>query len=53
MSQVVAVCMMVKMMNRILMILTVYVTVKCVSIGEIKYYRDTEGLGTPPDTEHK
>jgi hypothetical protein len=38
MFQLVAVCMMVRIMTMILMILTVYVTLKSVSIGEISYY---------------
>jgi hypothetical protein len=52
MFQLVAVCMMVRKMTMILMILTVYVTVQSVSIGEICYCWVTEGLGSSPDTEH-
>jgi hypothetical protein len=52
MFQLVAVCMMVRMMAMILMILTLYVTVQTVSISEILYYCVTEVLGSPPDTEH-
>jgi hypothetical protein len=53
MIELVAVSMMVAMMTIILMILTVYDTEQIICVCEIPYCCVTDGLKSPPDTEHR